>query len=816
MGQFMGVIAMWRECVRPSWGAASKGFFCATVFGLSMQVGPVLAQSGQTLPPVTVDAPKPQTVRATQPARRAARARTTARRVPAAAPPQQVVEQVASGGGAGVERANGPVNGIVARQSATGTKTDTPILETPQSITVVPRQQIEQQGAQNIAEAIRYTSGTQGQLYGAASVFDTEVRVRGFIAPRYLDGLRLPYDTTIQFAQPRTEPYGLERIEILRGPSSGIYGQASPGGLLNMVSKRPTTEQRGEVEAQTGSFNRIQGAFDVSGPIDKNREFLYRFVGLARESDTFVDKNKEQRYFLAPSFTWQPTTDTSFTVLASAQRDRLDGQIHQYLPAYGTLLANPNGRIPVGTYTGEPSFDRVGYDQAMVGYEFKHRFNDMLEFRQNVRVASVDIETFSMRNAGTLCPVAGGHVACYLPGVVPPVDPAQRTTLRDANFVGGSTKNFAIDNQWQADVSTGPLRHKVLAGLDYQKTQVDTDYRGSFPGFPIDVYNPVYGATPLPTKAGLIPFINTSTSKDQLGFYLQDQIKLDRWNLTLTGRHDYANAETANRLANVNVPQSDSASTGRVGLNYVFDFGLAPYVSYSTSFEPVAGLSLTSATGQPFKPTTGEGIEAGIKYAPPGTKMLFTAAVFDMTQKNVVVNTPTFVPFQVGAIRVKGVETDFRATINDNFDIIAGGSHLIPIVEDHVNPAIIGKDVSGVNRDSAFLWGLYKFTGGPLAGLGLGGGVRYTGGLFGDDDNLIRVPAYTLFDAVLTYDFSYLNPDWRGLNLRVNAINIADKYYVSNCFTGLAYCALGQPRTILATLSYRWGETPKPPVLVTK
>lgn len=767
------------------------------------------------LPSVSVDPPKEQTAQRAQPARRATRAATGPRRAAARRDQQQEAAPSPSSG-AGIERANGPVNGIVARQSATGTKTDTPILETPQSISVVPRKQIELQGAQNIAEAVRYVSGVQSSLYGAASVFDTEVRVRGFIAPRYLDGLRLPYDSTIQFAQPRTEPYGLERIEILKGPSSGIYGQASPGGILNMVSKRPTTEQRGEVEVQTGSFDRIQGAFDVSGPIDKNREFLYRIVGLARESDTFVDMNKEQRYFLAPSFTWQPTTDTSLTVLASAQRDRLNGQVHQYLPAYGTLFANPNGRIPVGTYTGEPSFDRIGYDQAMVGYEFKHRFNEFVEFRQNLRVASVDIDMYSMRNAGTLCPIAGGNVACYLPGVVPPVDPAQRITLRDANFVGGSTKNFAIDNQLQADFNTGPVRHKVLAGLDYQKTSIDTDYRGTFPGFPIDVYNPVYGATPLPTKADLIPFINTATSKDQLGFYLQDQIKLGGWNLVLTGRHDHATAETTNKLANVVVPQDDSAFTGRVGLNYVFDFGLAPYVSYSTSFEPVAGLSLTSATGQPFKPTTGEGIEAGIKYAPPGMRMLFTAAVFDMTQQNVVVNTPTFVPYQVGAIRVRGVETDLRASITDNFDIIAGGSHLIPTVEEHINPAIVGKDVASVNRDSAFLWGFYKLTGGPLAGLGFGGGVRYTGSLFGDDANLIRVPGYTLFDAVMTYDFSYLNHAWRGLHLRVNAINIGDTYHVTNCFTGLAYCALGQPRTILATLSYRWGETPKAPVLVTK
>jgi iron complex outermembrane receptor protein len=756
------------------------------------------AAGTSALPPVVVQPP------------RQARPQAAPRRAPRRVARRAPAPVVAPTRSEPAERANGPVRGIVARQSATGTKTDTPILETPQSINVVPRRQIELQGAQSVGEAVRYTSGTLGQLYGAASVFDTEVKVRGFIAPRYLDGLRLPYDTTIQFAQPRTEPYGLERIEILKGPSSGVYGQASPGGILNMVSKRPTSERRGEIELQTGSFERLQGAFDVSGPADSNRQFLFRLVGLARDTNTFVDRNEEQRYFIAPSFTWQPTLDTSFTVLASAQRDRLKGQVHQYLPAYGTLLSNPNGRIPASRYTGEPAFDRIGYDQAMVGYELKHRFNDVLEFRQNARVAEVDIEMFSMRNAGTLCPVAGGHPACYLPAVVPPVDPAQRITLRDANFVGGSTKNFAIDNQLQADFITGPLRHKVLFGIDYQKTRIDTNYRGTFPGFPIDAYNPVYGLTPLPAKNALIPFLNTQTDKDQLGFYVQDQIKFDRFNLTLTGRHDHATSEVLNNLAGTRTQQDDSALTGRVGLNYVFDNGFAPYVSYSTSFEPAVGVSLTSTTGQPFKPTTGEGIEAGIKYAPPGWNMLLSASVFDLTQKNVIVNTPTFIPVQVGGIRVKGVEVDFRLSLTDNFDVIAGGSHLIPTVEEHIDPAIVGKDVLMVNRDSAFLWGIYKLGAGPLAGLGLGGGVRYTGSVFGDDANLISVPSHTLFDAVLTYDFGALRRDWRGFHLKLNAVNIADTYHVTNCFTGLAFCAVGQPRTIYATLTYRWSEEPRP------
>jgi len=768
----------------------------------------VVAQGATPLPPVNVEAPQQRSNRTPQtPRRDARRPSATSRAVarPAAAP------VVAA---APIERANGPVNGIVATQSATGTKTDTPILETPQSVSVVTRQEIQQQGAETLVQATRYVSGVTGDLYGSGSVFDNEVKIRGFIAPRYLDGLRLPYDTTITFAQPRVELYGLERIEVLKGPSSGVYGQAAPGGILNMVSKRPTTTQRGEVELQTGSHDRIQGAFDVSGPLDKNREFLYRIVGLARDTDTFVDFNHDKRYFIAPSLTWAPTTDTSLTVLGSAQQDRRNGMVHAYLPAFGTLYANPNGRISANRSTGEPGFDRVKFDQAFVGYEFRHRFNEAVEFRQNLRVGHVEVDMFSMRNGSGLCPTMADP-ACY--GFNPALfDPAQRVTARDANFVGGSTRNFTIDNQLQTNFATGWLQHKMLFGVDYQKTEIATDFRGSFLGFPLDVYNPVYGATPLPGKGQMLQYINSNSSQDQLGLYIQDQIKLDRWSLTLTGRHDRATANTTDNLARIVTPQEDSAFTGRVGLNYLFDNGLSPYFSYSTSFQPVAGTQLTGGTGQPFRPTTGEGLEAGVKFQPTGWKLLLTGSVFEINQKNVVVNTPQFIPFQIGGVRVRGVEADIRANVTERLDIIAGASHLIPIVTDHIDPRIVGKDQWAVNRDSAFLWAYYTFRDGPLAGLGFGGGARYTGSLWGDDLNTILIPSHTVFDGALSFDFSYLRQDLKGLHLRVNATNIMDKYYVANCSTGLPWCALGQPRTIMGTLSYRWNEAAQTSPLITK
>lgn len=703
-------------------------------------------------------------------------------------------------GGATRESGLGPVQGFAARQSVTGTKTDTPILEVPQSISVITRDQIEAQQAQTIPEVVRYTPGVTTELYGASSFLD-EVRVRGFVAPRFLDGLRLPTDTALQFAQPRTEPYGLERFEILRGPSSGIYGHTSPGGLINMVSKRPTDFHRGEVELQTGSFDRLQGAFDVSGPLDEQRKFLGRIVGLVRDTDRVIDFNHEQRLFIAPSFTWLPTPDTSFTFLSSFQRDDIKGQPQQYLPAFGTLYPGPNGRLPYSRNIGEPNYDRIKFDQDMVGYEFKHRFNDVFEFRQNLRYGTIRNELYSMRNES------------------PTPDPAGYV-LRSANYVFGNVKNLTVDNQLQANFRTGPLAHTMLFGVDYTKQDVTAEYRfGGY--FPINVYAPIYGQ-PIPGKNGLAPVINTASDQYQVGVYVQDQIKIDRWVLTLTGRHDKAVAETTNFLAPPNTSpvtnQDDSAFTGRAGLTYLFDNGVAPYVAYSTSFQPIFGLNLANNAGQPFKPTTGKGWEAGIKYQPIGYRLLLTAAVFEVTQQNVVTADPgnPTLSTQTGEVRVRGWELEARGNVTRELAIVGGLSHIEPVVTDSLNAATIGKDLNGVPRDSASLWAMYTFYDGSLAGLSLGGGVRYVGGLFGDEANELFIPSHTLFDAMASYDFSYLRPDMKGLTLQVNVTNLANKYYVTNCFTGLPYCALGAPRTVLATLRYRWQEAPRPEPRIVK
>ena len=771
------------DCLGPSaWGTASKGFFCATVFGLSMQVGPVAAQSGAALPPVTVDAPKPQAARPAQPARRAARSsRTATRSVPASAPPV-VVEP--GGRAGGTERANGPVTGYLASRSATGTKTDTPILTTPQSISVVTQDQIQDQGAQNLVEALRYTPGVTVQSFGANAFFDS-FKLRGFEAPRYLDGLRLPADNTT-FAVPRIETYGLERVEVLKGPSGSLYGQSDPGGLLNMVSKRPTATPQYEVVGSLGSFDRFQGAFDLGGPIDKNGEFLYRIVGLARDSNSQTDFVQDNKLFIAPSFTWRPTMDTSFTILSQYQKVQNKGY-QQYVPGQVSFLPNPNGRIPYGRYIGEPGPDGFNLEQFAVGYAFEHRFDNNLQFRQNLRYTEVSNDLASVRSEG----MAG--------------DPANRLVNRSYNYVKANAANIALDNQLQADFMTGPLAHKVLFGVDYFNLRSSTDYRtGGITS--IDAYNPVYGAAiPSFTSPALFHFIDRDDKLSQAGVYLQDQIKLDRWTLTVSGRQDWASTDFTSREFYPppgTYARDDSAQTGRIGLNYLFDVGLSPYVSYATSFTPNLG---ADSAGRSFRPTTGEGAEVGVKFKPNGSNFMVTAALFDIRQKDVLTGDPNdpLRNVQTDAVRVKGLELELKGNLTREFEITAGYTHLDPRVTKSIG-GYAGKYMMSTALDQGSIWGKYTWFNGPLAGLGVGAGVRYVGETYGDNLNAFVIPSYALLDAAISYDFAYMRPDLKGLKAQVNVTNLTNQFYVASCLTGLAYCGLGNARTVLGTLKYSW------------
>ncbi len=684
----------------------------------------------------------------------------------------------------------GPGVGYVATRSVTSTKTDTPIIEMPQSISVVTRQQIDDQGAQSVDQALRYSSGVVSEMHGNQTLYDYGF-LRGFGAgggvelAEYQDGLRL---LNGNFIYPQIEPYGLARIEVLKGPASVLYGQNDPGGIVNLSSKLPTDQPFHEVQLQTGNFGRLEGAFDFGGPVDKDGQVLYRLTGLGLTTDTQTQFVKQQRLFIAPAVTWKPDADTSLTILTSYQHDPSLGYLAD-VPARGTVLFNPNGRIPSQFFAGEPDFNNNQRTQESLGYRFEHRFDDAWTVRQNFRYMHSDLDEAYVYNTG------------FRPDLA---------TLNQSSFVAHDRLNaIDLDNQVQTKFSTGPFEHTVLSGLDYQNNA--NAYQCGFGAAPaLNVFNPVYNPGSI-----AVPPISISTKQQvaQIGAYSQDQVKFGNFRFLVGGREDWASTTTTNQIGQTSTFQNDQAFTWRTGLVYLFDNGLAPYVSYSTSFLPALG---TDFAGDAFKPTTAQQYEVGVKYQPPGSNSFITMSLFDLTEQNVLTSdpNPSHIGFsvQTGAIRSQGVELEGKTSLSDSLDLIASFAYADVVniqssttdtTIDGIVESTQGKHQIQVPATTGALWANYTFHSGVLSGFALGGGVRYVGFSYGDDVNSFKVPAVTLFDAALHYDLGQANSALKGFQVAVNVSNLFDKSYVASC-TDSTTCFFGLRRTVFATLKYQW------------
>jgi iron complex outermembrane receptor protein len=665
------------------------------------------------------------------------------------------------------ETAWGPVNGFVASRSATATKTDTPIIEVPQSISVVTRDQIETRRNQTLNETLQYTpgifAGTGGHQHSSP-----QLQIRGFQTTPlngafYLNGLR-------SIGNGDLEPYGLERVEVLRGPASVLYGQGQPSGVIALVTKRPTEQPFHEVRLQGGSFQQRGGAFDFSGPMREDRTLLYRFTGLLREGGNGIDFSNDKRAFLSGAVTWRPTTATEITAFGLYQKDQ--GKWNFGLPAMGTALPNPNGRIPITRYIGEPAFDYDNTESTAVGYNLEHRATDGLTFRQNLQY--------------------GRQVWDYRYVSPRSVQADLRTLNRGGAQNYRTWDSFAVDNQAELKANTGPLSHTVLFGVDYRWGKITNVGTDSGVVGPIDVFAPIYntGVFMPPADYG------TQQTLNYTGIYLQDQIKLDRWILTLGGRYDWSDLKTAD-IFKANRPSTNqiaSALTKRGGLGYEFDGGIVPYIGYSESFLPVSG---TAFGGTPFNPETGTQYEAGIKYQPNDTNLRMTAAVYDLRRQNVTTADPAHPGFsiQTGEISSRGFEFEAVASLTNNLNLTAAYTYSDARVT-RSNGADLGKRPFRSPPYLASLWADYTIRDGALSGLGFGGGIRYVSASAGDSLNTFEAPAYTLVDAMVRYEID----NWR---FSVNATNLFDTYYVAACFS-TTQCNVGRTRTVLGTVTYRW------------
>lgn len=681
------------------------------------------------------------------------------------------------------ETGTGPVGGPIARRSASGTKTDTPLIETPQAISIVTREQIEMQAPATIGQALRYTAGVVPEWRGIASASNDAILVRGsagYSVDFYWDGLHVPTFGTI--GVPNPDPYLFERIEVLKGPASVLYGQGAANGLVNYISKRPTEQAFGEIGATIGNYDHYEGNLDLGGPLTSDGKLLYRLTAMGFTNGSQIRYTHQKRIAVAPAITWKPDEATSLTVLGSYQREP-DLGYYDTFPLVGTAKPNPLGKAPRDFYAGEPDVNDSNRTYRAIGYLFEHQFGSRLTFRQNLRFIDTD---YKAKYIGLQSLAANN-----------------RTVNRYGFDFRRSGNALSIDNQLEAKLTTGALEHTLLLGLGYQDEAVNaTNFMGTATA--IDLFAPVYGGT---VRFAATPRSQTRQTLSQLGLYAQDQIKWGKLSLLVGGRYDHAESKTRNLLNGTAIEMSDGAVTGRAGLVYEVAEGLAPYVSYSEAFQPLSG---TDAKGDPFNPARSHQYEIGLRYQPKGLDALFTLALFDLTENNLSTPDDSNIGFnvQLGEVRTRGIEAEAKATLAKRFTMFGAFTYLDgEIRRGRANET--GKARPNTPHYTVSLSLDYRVPG-ILEGLNLGGGVRYVGSSPANTavaPNDFKAPGFTLVDAALRYDLGGAIASLRGTSLSVNVQNLFDKDYVASCggsTIASGYCWPGYRRTASATLAYRW------------
>ncbi|WP_085627404.1 MULTISPECIES: TonB-dependent siderophore receptor [unclassified Pseudomonas] len=676
----------------------------------------------------------------------------------------------------------GSMEGYNATHSQVATKTSMPLLETSQSVSVVTRQQMEDQGSQTVAQAMRYTPGVLTNPYGATRRYDY-VAMRGFndgsVDNIYVDGLKSMGDNGT-YSTMQVDPYFLERIDILKGPSSVLYGRSSPGGLVALTTKKPLYTPFRQVQATVGTQGQRGMGFDFSGPVDEDKRIAYRLTGLADASDTQFDHNKEERYAIAPAISIDFSEDTSLTLQAYLQHDP-NGGYHGGNPAGGMLHKRNGLRLSDHFFEGEPGIDNYERTQQSFSYQFEHRFNDVFTARQNFRYQDSDVSMDQVYSAGWA--------------------DADSNILNRA-YTGGDERlhSYIIDNMLQAEFFTGVAKHTLLLGADYQRRKADVAWRyGSVD--PLDAGNPQYGN-------GNLQVLGENRYQrrlQQTGAYMQDLVELDQWRFSLGLRQDWVRVSEENRDSNTKASDQRSRFTTRAGVLYLFENGIAPYVSYSESFNPN---TVSDQEGRPLAPTEGTQWEAGIKYQPPGSDNLFTASVFRIEQDNLASKQPDEDFYRpVGQVRSQGLELEAHVQLTDSLKLL-GGYTFTDIEYAKSMPSLVssnmdnkGNSPTQAPKQMVSLWADYNFRQGALDGLRLGGGVRYVGYSWVDAENSMKVPSYTLFDASIGYDLGKIG--LQGVDVRLNANNLTNESYITSC-ASLNYCYMGEERNVSATVSYQF------------
>ncbi|MAT36042.1 MAG: TonB-dependent siderophore receptor [Ponticaulis sp.] len=663
------------------------------------------------------------------------------------------------------------------------TKSDTPITETARSVSVEPAELFIDKGALNLSQTVTYTAGVTGETYGFATRGDS-VSSRGLSIPRYRDSIQElfgSYNTT------RVDPWTVEQVEVLKGPASVLYGQGSPGGLLNVVSKRPRDAFGGEIVGEVGNLDRYQIAGDVTGPVSgSDGKLSYRLIGLYRDTGSQVDYVDERTQLLMPSLTYAPTSDTTLTVIGLWQDTDSDTGA-QFIPVEGTLFPHTvtGEYIDPDLYVGEPDFNRYNTDSTQVTLLGEHRVNDSLKLEATALWRSGEADYHQAWPTFT-----GGsrYINQYL-GLPASVTGFTDTTVPRTFYQGDNTfDQLAADIRAKVDFMTGPLEHNVLAGLQYQDVETDSNSAYYFGGgalqgdfrYVFDLANPVYGNYPDQSVFDAIYNDAPTQTVTDLGLYVSDQISLDNWRFTLGVRADQVDNDNGTDT------QKDDAVSTSIGALYQFDNGISPYVSYAESFEPVIGID--QITGNALKPREARQYEVGLKYEPTGIPGLITLAYYDIEISNL--SNPNSLPGnpsqQEGISTLKGIELEGRLQLDEVYLQVAASSS--------ENEDQFGLPLSAMPEESASVWATWQPEG-MWEGFKLGGGVRYVGETVSGP---YETPSYTLADMMIGYE-------WDRWDFQINARNLTDEEYLTSCLAR-GDCFPGVRRTVVARLAYEFGS----------
>lgn len=667
------------------------------------------------------------------------------------------------------ESATAPTQGYTAKTSTGATKTYQPLITTAQSVSVVTRQQMEDQGVVNVSQALSYTPGVYSTFGGASTRFDA-ISLRGYhggdVDNIFLDGMRLMSDggshNIIQIA-----PWFLDRIDVIKGPSSALYGQSVPGGLVNLTSKRPQFTSQGHIQAFGGTQNTKGAAFDYTDAI--NDQWAYRLTGITRNTDTQVDNTREERYAISPSLLWQPDSDTSLLLRAYLQKDP-SGGYHGSLPLDGTRYEHNGRKLSTHTNEGDPG-DGYQRREQIYSYAFDHQFSDVWSVYSSGSYTHSDVKLDQV----------------YQVGWIGDSD----MLARGYSGSEGSLDGWSTDNRVKADFTTGEVAHTLVLGGEYHRFRNDI-WTGAGSAAPLDpwtYYTPQSGHT--------VTYSDDNNRRYyQAGVYLQDEMVWNRWHANLSTRYDRIVSEQVSNTFATSARRSDDHISSRASLLYAFENGLSPYLSYSQAITPAM---LSGPDGNLLKPTTAEQYEAGLKFQPPGSSDLYSIAIFDLTQKDVAtrdpnIGTATFLP--AGKVHSQGVELEARNQLTPRLSTIAGYTW---------NRLRFADSKDGTDNNTpqltpdqmASLWAHYQFN----FGISAGAGVRYIGKQWADDANTERLPSTTLIDAMIRADLGAWTSSLKGAYLQVNANNLTDREYLSGCY-GTNNCYWGAERSVVATVGY--------------